>query len=244
MSVSQVKKHFEEFATYLGRDTAGLERLKKLKDAVNELRTGLASAEAKAATADDLTETMSIRARAAESELSDAKNEIQRLQQNIRNLSRDLQAATAEIASQSDEFTEDEIEVASLTGNEMEIKRVLKRLRARLKYCPAHTRVISHCSEKGLVRVWDRDVIAKGWSHESMWTLGATLAALAGFYGIVVLETQNSFRKMRAGRDPDSDASAWRPLIQWFSKHNIEDDPKASAYYERFQRMESSGFQA
>jgi hypothetical protein len=45
MSVSQVKKRFSEFESFLKKDKEGLRRLKLLKDDVNVLRTSLATAE-------------------------------------------------------------------------------------------------------------------------------------------------------------------------------------------------------
>lgn len=226
MSVSRVKRQFEEFATYLGRDATGQEKLKKLKDAVNELRTRLATAETKAIHAMDAAEAVRQRAQATESDLSDALAEIQRLQQINRNLMRDMAIATAPAV--------DEEPDAAPSGDyaESEVKRVLKKLRDRLRLCPAPDRVLVKHSKKDVTRVWNREEIAKGWSHDSIWTLGAAVAALAFLDGIVAIETKKLARDV-FGRatDANADESGWRPLIQWMSKCLSDTDEVSAALY-------------
>lgn len=212
MSIAQVKKQFEEFAAYLGRDVAGLERLKKLKDAVNELRTRLASAEAKEASAAKAEEAMANRARTAEQELDGAKNEIQRLQQLVRNVSRDMELATArDVPDETEDYSASPMEL-----------RTLKRLRSRLKHCPRIKRMY-----KLPARSWDRDSIAKGWSHDAIWTLGAAMAVLVTLEGVVVLESQDLLRYRSAG---PKDGVA-RSFVKWFVKNNMSVDQSDNDFF-------------
>ena len=81
MSVSQVKKRFSEFESFLKKDKEGLRRLKLLKDDVNFLRTSLAAAEEAEKLAIAVKDAARDRADKAESEASDLKLEIERLKQ-------------------------------------------------------------------------------------------------------------------------------------------------------------------
>ena len=217
MSVSQIKKRFEEFATYLGRVTHGLDKLKKLKDAVNELRTRLSSVEEKEASAVGRASEYVTRAHAAENELETAKVEIYRLRQITQNLERDLKLAVA-----VDEPAEADTENTSNEIKELELKRVMKHLRTRLRFCPLPTRHLTHNSFKATLRVWDRESLAKGWSHESLWTLGASIAVLVALDGVVVLESENLTRNMDV-RDANADSSPMRQVVQWIQK-TLKDD--------------------
>lgn len=217
MSVSQVKKQFVEFSAYLGRDTTGQEKLKKLKDAVNGLRTSLASADARAADAEKVSAAWAQRANTAETELAAAKIEIQRLQQLNQNLSHRVQAADAVADQPADDV---EIETTNI-GSEFEIKQVLKRLRTRQKFCPAPKRIRKSNNDK--VYSWDRETIATGWSYDAIWTLGATMALASKFFGIAMLETQHTFRNMDLD-DREDETGIMRPFLQWFTKNCIDMD--------------------
>lgn len=201
MSVSQVKKQFENFATYLGRDAAGLERLKKLKDSVNELRTQLASSEANEAAAVATAEAMSKRSLAAEAELENAKNEIRRMQQVIRGL--EVKAANMSVAPPQNEECGEE--------SHSDMKHVIKRLTRRLKVCPQPER-----SHKNISRAYDRDSIASGWSHDAMWTLGAAIALLVMIDGSIVLQSKTVLRDLE-----DMSESAKRSFFRWFRSNVV-----------------------
>ena len=81
MSVSQVKKRFSEFESFLKRDKEGLRRLKLLKDDVNVLRTSLAAAEEAEKLAIVVKDAARDRADKEESAAIELKLEIERLKQ-------------------------------------------------------------------------------------------------------------------------------------------------------------------
>lgn len=237
MSVSKVKKRLEEMAAYLGRDATGLEKLKSLKDAVNELRTRIASSEANEAKAREHAEEMAKRARAAENELDDSRQAIGTLRQINSNLQRDLQSV---LESSETESAEDD----STTTKEAELKRVIKRLRQKVKFCPTPRRSVDvfTTSDKttysygdsvdatlGDTRSWNREDIAKGWTHDAIWSLGATVAILALMEGEVVIETELRMKDIDI-KEPNSDESVGRQIIEWFRK-NIAKDGDEDFYH-------------
>jgi hypothetical protein len=101
MSVSQVKKRFSEFESYLGRDKEALRRLKLLKDDVNVLRTSLAAAEEKAELAEVVKNAARERADAAEMEVIALSSEVERL----KNKTDSLQHENAMLSTQLHEVT-------------------------------------------------------------------------------------------------------------------------------------------
>ncbi len=226
MSVSQIKKQFEELAAYLGKDVTGQAKLKKLKDAVKELRTQLASAQAKEAKATSQADVLAECCRAKDRELSSATVEFQRWRQIAANLSREVEAAKARDATVQPSHGDFE-NTGEETYTELELKRVIKRLRHKQSMCPESTRKIRDLrgSENDWINVWDRHAIAKGWSHESLWALGATMAILAEFFGVAAIESQSRTRKnLVPTHDANSDACVFRHVIGWLSK-NIGEPP-------------------
>lgn len=223
MSISQIKRRFEQFETYLGRDAQGIGKLKALKDAVNELRTSLAQSEARVAKQGELVEDLRKRVSDMARKLEAASIEEHRLRQVASNLERELRIAHS--APQLADVQESE--EAGNTADEAGIKRVVKTLRRRLKHCPKPLRVSSEFATVALpgdlndgchkARVWDRESIAEGWSHESLWNLGASMAVLSAMFGIVVLETKRTIIGINHHNDPNSDESVYRPIIQWLS---------------------------
>lgn len=223
MSISQIKKQFEEFATYLGRDTTGLEKLRKLKESVNVLRNDLTAAKTNESHAVGITDQLTRRAVAAEQALAEAKQEIHSLKQRNQNLLQALEAVntTTETAEAEPEV------VIKNADSEADVKRVMKQLRSNLKFCPPMQRRRHFVSEsKCGLSVISRNDIATGWSHDAIWVLGATMAILAAFEGEILLRTDQRIRDIEM-RDPNADDSLGRPLIQWFCKHNVDVDPAA-----------------
>lgn len=234
MSVSQVKRQFEEMSAYLGRDVAGQAKLKTLKDAVNTIRTSLAAAEQRAEHAIALQAATAEREVDIKQQLAETTLENHRLNQQIANLQRELAGARAAVVSVDDEPDDDAAEQPTdgksplgKAGTEHELKPVIKELRRRLKYCP---RMVKRVCVKGAridpvenhqIRdlTYDRNSLARGWSHSAMWTLGAAVAVLAAYNGNVTIQTQDLFALVDT--DTDSDASVYRPIIQWLARHNI-----------------------
>lgn len=177
MSVSQVKKRFGEFASYLKNDKEGLRRLKLLKDDVNVLRTNFSAAETKAEIAVDTKKAAIERADKAENKFEALKIEADSLRQKVSSLMKSLDDAT-----KSDNEPIDKVYPEHLVElrHHVECKRVLKKLRRTLPQCPhAHGRM-------------QRDVIirqslAEGWSHHDIWTIGASVAVLAAHNGRVTV---------------------------------------------------------
>lgn len=89
MSVSQVKKRFGEFESYLRNDKEGLRRLKLLKDDVNVLRTSLSNAEEAKEFAEVIKDAARERADAADSESIKLKREVERLKQKLKSIESD-----------------------------------------------------------------------------------------------------------------------------------------------------------
>ena len=131
MSIQQVKNCFEEMSAYLARDVAGLAKTRKLKDAVNVLRTRLAAAEAEAMLATEIQSTAIERAISAERDRDEMRCETHRLRQIVANLTNEL-AATKHL---DDAHDDDDANIGD-TEREAEVKLVLKQLRKRMPLCP------------------------------------------------------------------------------------------------------------
>ena len=239
MSISQIKRRFEQFETYLGRDAQGLGKLKALKDAVNELRTSLAQLETKAtehaATADRLAQ----RCRVLSNEKESADIEIHRLRQVVSNLERELRSAWSSTRSDDTlDATNDSTD--SSVGTEREIKLIVKKLRRRSLVCPKATRVSREMDRfDGFARAWNRESIAEGWSGDAIWTLGASVAVLVAMAGVVVIETDLLVDSMTRFHDPNSDESCSRQFFQWFRK-NIDDTPQKQSGFVRVENSKST----
>ena len=236
MSVSQVKKRFSEFESFLKNDKEGLRRLKLLKDDVNVLRTSLAAAEAKTAEFEEVKNAARERADEAESELDKIRIEIQALRQQVANLTRDL-----EEASKLDPELDDDGAMVRLdpedhrssvfadkmvekTMEEFETKRVVKELRKYQKFCPRarlRTRHLDYAAS-----VYDRDSLASGWSRQSLWILGASVALISALNGQVVIKSNQRTQQMRMAGDPEKSACT-RHLIQWYATYNAQTDTTA-----------------
>lgn len=213
MSISQIKRRFEQFESYLGRDVQGLGKLKALKDAVNELRTSLAQSEAKAAEQAAMAGKLAQRSRELSREKEEADVEIHRLQQVVANLKRDLRAAQAQPET-SDQESEG-------GDSEAHIKGVVKRLRRSVRTCPKASRVSGEFDDLGnKARVWKRESLADGWSHEAIWNLGASVAVLLFVFGTVVLETSRTRKNQVKGTDLD-DQTGLIPVVKWL-KDNVD----------------------
>lgn len=234
MSV-QVKKQFEEMAKYLTRDAIGLEKLRKLKEAVNVLRTSLAAANEQQAREHAAKELAVNRALSAESDLAEARTELHSLRQQVVNLARDLKTKTTTEqmnADSNDSISDD-------SGEQAVVTKVMKTIRKRMKHCPAPicvSHVAKNSSRDNRWAAYDRESLAEGWSHESLWFLGASVAVLSGFFGEVRIETKNRVQKhIKEDRLHEGFGSN---LIRWIAKHHSEEigfpkaDPEKPKYYE------------
>lgn len=228
MSVSKLKRQFEAFSTYLGRDITGHEHLRKLKESFLELRTQLAATTANKDEAVARLEPVFNRATAAEQKLAEANAEIHRLQQQLASTTRRLDAALETVAKTEAEDTADVASDDQAAVDEATVKAVLKQLRKGMKYCPACIQVPTTliATAPRLLLVLERSSVAKGWSHSDLWTLGATVSSLLLFKGgQVVVQDRELFEHTKAFKtSPDSDESVERHLVRWFSRNNINPD--------------------
>lgn len=198
MSVSQVKKRFEEMATYLGRDATGLEKLRQLKDAVNVLRTKLAAAEESAAQAIESKAHATAKLVETESELADCRRDSHRLTQKMENVSRDLETVQAMLPREDTNPVDQHA-----TKLERQVTATAIELRRNLKKCPKPT----------ATNTYDRKLLSKGWSRQEIWTLGAAVAALAAINGEVTIFSTEALADIAPSE------KAGLVLLGWFASN-------------------------
>jgi len=228
VSISQIKKQFEEMSTYLGRDVTGLEKLRKLKDSVNELRTQLTASTQARENAESRTELIFAESTRAKTELSEARREIHSLRQRADNIAREL-----ELATDVEESLEDDAGMVDghLTRDQRQYRAVIKELRKQLPYCPLS--VVRMASNR--TRYYDRDALSKGWSHQALWALGASVAILAAFEGDVGIVSNDKVVEL----EPAVRGTANRnhQTVQWLRKITVDepivDSPALAAARER-----------
>ena len=212
MSVSQVKKRFSEMESHLGRDKEGLRKLKLLKDEVNVLRTSLASTEDKVELADVIKTAARERADSAEQQAGELKKENESLRMQLRTVEFKMRLSESQqyIADEGD--TEDADESEKSDGH-VECKTLLKRLRRVLPQCPILTnkQTNRHCP------TFIRQELAEGWSHSSIWALGASVAIIAAHEGGVTVVDPTGVIFMRDG-DPKRSGMAMN-FCRWFGRN-------------------------
>lgn len=237
MSMQKVKTRFEEMQAYLGRDVAGLKKLKDLKDAVNVLRTSMASAQEQAASSQAAKQSAVDRTLVAERELANANLDRHSLKQQVENLTRDLKAATK--VKQDEDTAEPNSESVSVDQTMM--TEVIKKVRQKMKYCPAatcvnHVKMGNSRDKQNRWAAFNRESLAEGWSHESLWLLGASVALLSSLFGEVRVETDNCLDEfIKEDRTHEGFA---RNLFRWMDKHNRKEmgyeslDTGSKRYYQ------------
>jgi hypothetical protein len=187
MSVSQVKKRFAEFESYLRNDKEGLRRLKLLKDDVNVLRTSLAAAVEAKELAETIKDAARERADKTETQAAEAAMENERLRSVVSSLEARVRLNESQkhitIVGCEDDIENEDSSNAAETADGGEAKRVMKVLRRSLPQCPKLTSKQSsrHCPS------FLRQGFSKGWSHSDMWILGASVAIIAAHEGAVTI---------------------------------------------------------
>ena len=174
MSV-KVKKCVEALRTYLGKDKKGIELLDTLKDAANELRKGLASAEEKAEQLEAVKDAA--RARADELEKENAA----------------MTAAIHSLRQQLDTYVKRDDKIRRISGECYRLPPVtptrlaatLLELQMRLPVCPKPIMTVPIGAARA--PVYDRAELAKDWSTQSLCDLGAAVALLSTTYKCIVL---------------------------------------------------------
>lgn len=227
MSVSQIKKQFEEISTYLGRDKTGLEKLRKLKDLVNELRTRLAAATSESETATTSMNTVFAELSQAKSDLAVASQEIHRLQQVVLNLSRDL--SVAEQREVSEEESDEGVNTNNLTRVQQQYHAMVKKLRKQLPFCPRAVDAAHTDRNAEVLRYYDRHSLSEGWSHQDIWTLGAAVAVLCAITGEVAIVSQKEMVRDLEFTGSDCDKRNHQ-TVQWIRK--IFDEGESDAVRE------------
>lgn len=212
MSVSQVKKRFGEMESFLRGDKEALRRLKLLKDDVNVLRTSLAAAiEAK-----ELAETIKD---AARERADKAETEAERLRAENERLCMQLKAVEAQSRlseSREQKLNQCEPEPSADRPEDhdhVECKKMLKSLRRALPQCPRLTSKESVRHSPSFIR----QEFADGWSHHSIWTLGASVAIIAAHEGSVTIIDPIGVIFKREG-DSALNGMAMN-FIRWFGKN-------------------------
>lgn len=219
MSVAQVKKQFEDFATYLGRDTVGLEKLKKLKDAVNVLRTNMASAQEQSTASQAARQSAVARTLVTQRELANSNIELHSLRQQVANLTRDLKAATK--LKQDEDTAAPNTKLGSVDQTMM--TEVIKKVRTKMKFCPPaicvnHVKRGTSRDKQNRWAAFTRDSLSEGWSHDALWLLGASVALLSSLFGEVRVETDKHIDQFI--KDDGTHEGFGRHLVQWMNKHN------------------------
>lgn len=205
MSV-KVKKCVEALRTYLGKDKKGIELLDTLKDAANELRKSLASAEERAEQLEVVKDAA--RSRADELEKENAA----------------MTAAIHSLRQQLDGHNKREEEIRNLSGVCYRLPSVtptrlaarLLELQMRLPVCPKP--VMTLPIGAGNVPVFDRASLAKDWSTESMCDLGTAVAFLSATYKYIVLVSDRvTYSKQESLDDVPVPTLAYNMLL-WLGK--------------------------
>lgn len=200
MTISQVKKQFEEMAAYLNRDAVGLSKLRALKDAVNVIRNKLSTAEEAEQRAMQVRDIAVTESAKLKTEAIEHRRENQRLQQKVDNLERELAAYTS---TRADDNTEDDV---SLPKKSRQFAATIKELRKHIKHCQL-------AAMRGdRVPVVNKKDIAKGWSRQDIWNLGAAVAVLSAFKGEVVLLSDELVRDLGDDRSKGD-------VLGWLKKH-------------------------
>lgn len=218
MSV-QVKKKFEELVAYLGKDTKGLEKVKQLKDAVNELRKKLAAAEERLSQMEAVKNAARERADKAEAEKLEAVKQQQQAiaaQANYYYDAQELQRKEEEWIALNNTTRRRLFETVSGTRavDPLDYEAVFSRLRERMPDCVAPSTKIYLYDIS--VPVFDRFALADGFTDDDIWQLGAVIAMVASATGLVCISTAKhglSFKNTSAATERvtaiAAEASAW-----------------------------------
>lgn len=214
---AQVKKAIEELKAYLGRDTAGQEKLKAIKDVTGELQKQRARAIEEAATATRLVDAMQLRVNAAESPLNELRSELVRLRQHVANLEAKVARHEAEknAGQQEDDDRDEEV-----SDEKKAILKTIKRLRKRMSHCPHLDPVKFDGRKTGRV---DRECLSDGWDDDAIWQLGASVALLLLFEGRLILTAQRTLIDVDLGENRGEHGVS-RHFVQWLSKNLSKDD--------------------
>lgn len=187
MSVSQVKKKFAEFEQYLGKDTEGLARLKQVKDAVNVLRTTLATTQESMEELTQVKDAARKRADEAEAEATELRLENQRLQGQLQSALTTVRRLREEREYEEPEWEEPSCTTGSAHSGEESLSagalvdysgEMLAAMRRLYKYqprMPGNRPVPPDLVAGG---AFDRCVLSDGWSDKALWQLGAIVAML------------------------------------------------------------------
>jgi hypothetical protein len=225
MSVSQVKKRFEELAAYLNKDTEGQRLLKNLKDSVNVLRTNLASASEEKTNAEWVKDQARQRADKADEVMLDMAAEMKVLQDTVRQ----QKAQIDQLLSDIDKATDPHEDPRQFKENTP--ARLLADLIRVLPKCP---RVKFNTPYNGTVLQMPLDIIVGDFSYQRLWSLGATVALMAVMGKKVLLEHRGASCHQGNENDFEELGPGFRNFVfksdksilmfkKWFSQ-NIYDD--------------------
>ena len=220
LSISQIKKHFEDMSSYLGRDATGIEKLRKLKEAVNVVRTKLSESEQSADLAVRQMEIAHAESIKAKRERDDSVKEVQRLNQVVNTLTRQLSEAWKQDSS-------DDLEIqASVSLKQKQYRSTIKRLRRVLPECPGARSFFPKSLSKE--RAYAREDFSKGWTYEDLWILGASTAILASFHGHVLITSNESPKDLEPlAEDANGTLMRKHLTLEWVKKQIRTDDTES-----------------
>ena len=191
---------------------ASAKKMSELKDAVNEMRKGLAAAEETARQAESSKAVLRQQLTDVSADLSETKLEASNLRQQVASLTGKLNAAIREIkeaaASGEDEDTDSE---ETIKTAERDVKLAVKQLRKVIHRCPKPSGSAPKNIKYG-IPCFGRSVFAKDWSHNSLWTLGAAVSVLSNLHGQIQIEAEEHTVKFHNNVD---DSGCMRHMFQW-----------------------------
>ncbi len=217
---AQLKAAYDDLVTYLGKDAKGKEKAKRLKDAANELRKKLAAAEERLEQVEAVKDAARERADVAEAELASVRAALLREQQRLAVETNRADAAVAETADFMStcadvDMTPEVIDMAGSAYSES-VRKAVRLLRTRMPGLPVGARHAPVMTVAGVqISVFDREVLAVGWSGANLYSLGAAVAVLVGMLDSVVISTK---RSLRTGKMLENNNATHCELLTWLTQ--------------------------
>jgi len=218
MSVSQVKRQFEEMALYLNRDTEGQKRLKTLKDAVNVLRTSLATAVEEKEKADVIKDQARSRAAKAEAEMAEMAVQMQSMKTLIDNLRSENDRLMSEMDKLTTPLSDEDEDFFSKMKQDTP-GRLMYDLRKALPKCPyfEHDREFHGKAGRFFVDNFFTTV-----TYQEVWAFGATVFLMTLMTKRIMVELRGEAEKSTIGGIFKDDRHR-KIFLDWFG-NNIYDD--------------------
>lgn len=217
MSIAQIKKRFDELESYLGRDANGLNKLRELKEPVNSLRKRLACSEEARQLAEALAARRAEEVQKVNGQLVELRQEVHSLRQRVANLTRDLAEATT---TAPEEAPADDYEATDLSEEQRGYREAIRKLRQIIPCCPRpQLRKPKSAVDSLGLDYYSKESFAKGWGHNDLWVLGASVAVLAAFHGAVAITAETMIRDGLEPCPEDVPHRSRHQTISWLRKN-------------------------